>query len=81
MTTQPPNFSTEMEFRVVRRPRDSESAPWKVVITSRGGGRAFRSPVPAKSLITTALKNVWNRGYEYKIQWRPVTTEWRDYRA
>lgn len=80
MTNSPLGASTEMEFQVVRRPRDSESAPWKLVRTERGGGRAFRSPAAAKALITRELKDSWNYGYQYKIQWRPVTTEWSDYR-
>ena len=67
----------ELEYRVVRRPRGSDGV-WKVVITQRGLGRPFRSLPAAKGLLTRESRGFWNREYEYKIQWRPVVTEWRD---
>jgi hypothetical protein len=68
----------DREYRVVRRPRDHEDVEWKLVVTQRGNGRPFRSRVAARGLMTRESKSYWNRNYEYKIQWRPVTTEWSD---
>jgi hypothetical protein len=68
----------DKEYRVVRRPRGREDAEWKLVITSRGLGRPFNSPAAAKGLITREQRDEWNHGFEYKVQWRPVTTEWND---
>lgn len=68
----------DREYRVMRRVRDRADAEWKLVVTSRGNGRPFRSRVAAKGLVTRELNSHWNRNYEYKIQWRPVTSEWSD---
>lgn len=76
-TTTPGDFE-EVQYRVVRRPRGFPDAEWKLVITGRGLGRPFSSPTAAKGLVTRESKSFWNRDYEYKIQWRPVTPEWID---
>lgn len=68
----------ELEYRVVRRLRGLPDAEWKVVITQRGLGRPFRSLPAARGLVTRQENSHWNRSYEFKIQWRPVTVEWND---
>lgn len=68
----------ELEYHVVRRLRGLPDAEWKVVITQRGLGRPFRSLPAARGVMTRARRSTWNRRYEYKTQWRPVTTEWSD---
>lgn len=68
----------EVEYRVVRRLRGFPDAEWKLVITGRGLGRPFNSLAAARGLVTRQSNGYWNREYEYKIQWRPVTVEWRD---
>lgn len=68
----------ELEYRVVRRLRANPDAQWSVVITQRGLGRPFRSLPAARGLVTRQENSYWNRSYEYKIQWRPVTVEWND---
>lgn len=66
----------ESEFRVVRRRHGNTE--WQTVVTQRGQGRPLRTSSAARGLITRETSASWNRRYEYKIQWRPVTTEWYD---
>lgn len=70
--------SVEFQYRVVRRPAGRDDAQWQNVITARGLGRPFNSLAAARGLITRELRGAWNRGYDYKVQGRPVTMEWRD---
>lgn len=76
MSDEEENAETEAEYRVVRCPLGRDE--WKNVITARGLGRPFNSLAAARGLITRELRDPWNANYEYKVQWRPVTTEWRD---
>lgn len=71
------NDDDEREYRVVRRRRETDD-PWRTVITQRGLGRPFRSLPAAKGLMTRELRYGWNNPYEYKIQWRPVSSKWLD---
>lgn len=77
---------TEYEYRVLGRPEGSD-AEWQLVITNRGGGRAYRSLAAARGLVTQERKaderRQWRRAnpipvHEYKIQRRPVTADWED---
>jgi hypothetical protein len=68
----------EFEYRVVYRNRERPDAEWSVVVTRRGQGRPLRSLPAARGLITRESKSFWNRKYEYKIQYRPVTVQWHD---
>lgn len=77
-TTATTDDGDDKEYRVVRRSLENPSAEWRVVITQRGLGRPFRSLPAARGVMTRARRSTWNRRYEYKTQWRPVTTEWSD---
>lgn len=77
-TTATTDDGDDKEYRVVRRSLENPSAEWRVVITQRGLGRPFRSLPAARGLVTRQENSHWNRSYEFKIQWRPVTVEWND---
>lgn len=77
---------TEYEYRVLSRPEGSD-AEWQLVITNRGAGRPYRTLSGAKTVASRErnkderrLRYSYNppRVHEYKIQRRPVTTDWED---
>lgn len=82
----------EYEYRVMHRERETGEAwdEWSQVYTNRGAGRPMRTIGACKGLITREQDTLRRRqsnhpfGYwkgievDYKIQRRPVTTEWED---
>lgn len=78
----------EYEYRVLSRSVGSDSG-WFVVHTNRSAGRPFRTLSAARGQVTRERKaderRQWRTGIrypaparEYKIQRRPVSTDWED---
>ena len=73
----------EYEYRALKRVVGSDE--WLVIYTNRGAGRPFRTLGGAKGVVTRESRldrrRNWNGTYpeyEYKVQRRPVSTEWED---